>query len=290
MMGAQHAACGAAAWVAVASDYKLPMTAVTEPLIKSYSWLAWLPDALPLGFGLIDVGPAAVLTGAIICAGAAMLPDIDHHNASIAHSLPPFTMVLARFFQTISGGHRHGTHSVIGIIFFGILAWLAGLFTVHNVGPFHRLSLGAAIFAVVLSAFALKVLRFMPDGARKAPWAAGITIGVITMLTSPDGPGWLVANVVLGVAVHIAGDMLTKEGCNLAWPLRLKPPAFVKNTPMLSNTWASNGYMSVPILGSADSLRCWVLTIPVSAVAIAGMCMAGLAWSQQAWAGMLPSL
>src|SRR5690625_2192515 len=103
MMGAQHAACGAAAWVAIASDYEVPISAITGPLSNMFSWLSWLPDALPLGIGLLDVGPAGVLLGVVICAGAALLPDIDHHNASIAHSLPPLTIAMARVFQTASG-------------------------------------------------------------------------------------------------------------------------------------------------------------------------------------------
>lgn len=286
MMGAQHAACGAAAWVAVASDYELPITAVTEPLAETYSWLTWLPDALPLGLGLMDAGPDGVLLGSIICAGAAMLPDIDHHNASIAHSLPPLTMVMARFFQTASGGHRHGTHSIVGVLFFGIVAWLASFLVIKDVGFLGDLNIGAGLMAIILSAFAFKVLRFMPGEARRAPWAAGITIGVITTLVFPEGPSWLIACVVIGVIVHIAGDMLTKEGCNLLWPLKVKPPKIVKSTPLLSNLWGDNGYMSLPLLGSADSIRCWAFTIPISFVAIAGMALAGMFWAQTLWAGV----
>ena len=288
-MGTQHAACGAAAWVVVASDYEIPLQSVTAPLAEAFTALAWLPEAIPLGMGLIDVGPGAVLTGAIICAGAALLPDIDHHNASIAHSLPPFTMVLARFFQSVPGGHRNGTHSLLGIVFFGIVAWLAGLFTLPNVGPFENLGVGAGLLAIVLSAFAFKVLHFMPDRAKKAPWAAGIAIGVLTMITSPEGPGWLVLNVMLGVAIHIAGDMLTKEGCNLTWPLRLPPPDFVTESPVLTKLWSKNGYMSLPILGSANTVRAWALTIPISAIAIIGMGIAGFTWAQEGWVTMLSS-
>lgn len=282
-MGTQHAACGAAAWVVVASDYELPLGGVNQ----TFTGLGWLPDAIPLGMGLLDVGPGAVLVGAIICAGAALLPDIDHHNASIAHSLPPFTMVLARFFQTISGGHRNGTHSVLGILFFGIVAWLAGLLTIPNAGPLNNLGIGAGLLALVLSAFAFKVLRFMPARARKAPWAAGIAIGILTMMISPDGPWWLVINVMLGVAVHITGDMLTKEGCNLTWPFRLPPPDFVNDSPLLSNLWSKNGYMSIPILGSANTVRAWALTIPISAIAIIGMTIAAITWAQEGWVTML---
>lgn len=279
-MGAQHAACGAAAWVAVASEYELPLAAVTEPLGDTFSWLSWLPDAVPLGIGLFDVGPAGVFIGSIICAGAALLPDIDHHNASIAHSLPPLTMMMARFFQSVSGGHRNGTHSIVGILFFGIMALLASFFVIENTAWFGDLHVGAGLMAIILAAFAFKVLRFMPDSARKAPWAAGIIVGIIATLAFPQGSTWLTACIVLGVIVHIAGDMLTKEGCNLFWPLCIRPPEFFKDSPVLSSIWSDNGYISIPLLGSANSIRCWAFTIPVSAVAIAGLCFAGIDWAQ----------
>jgi membrane-bound metal-dependent hydrolase YbcI (DUF457 family) len=281
MMGAQHAACGAAAWVAIASDYEVPISAITGPLSDMFSWLSWLPDALPLGIGLLDVGPAGVLLGAVICAGAALLPDIDHHNASIAHSLPPLSMAMARVFQTASGGHRNGTHSILGILFFGLVALLAGFLAVENVGVLGDLNIGAGLIAVILSAFAFKVLRFMPARARKAPWVAGITFGVLTTLLFPEGPSWLMTCVVLGIIVHIVGDMLTKEGCNLLWPLKVSPPKFMKDIPIVCDVWGSNGYISVPLLGTADSIRSWALTIPISLVAITGMSIAGGLWAQQ---------
>lgn len=274
MMGAQHAACGSAAWVAVASDYELPLTIVTEPLANTYTWASSLPDAIPLGFGLLDAGPDGVLIGAIICAGAAMLPDIDHHNATIAHSLPPVTKIMARFFQTVSGGHRQGTHSIVGVLFFGIVAWLASFLVIQDVGSVGDLNIGAGLMAVILSAFAFKVLHFMPDAARKTPWVAGITIGLLTALVFPEGPSWLMTCIVLGVVVHIAGDMLTREGCNLLWPLKIRPPKFLKKIPLLSSVWKGNGYLSIPFLGSANSIRCWAVTIPISFVAVAGMVQA----------------
>ncbi|GAA4109250.1 metal-dependent hydrolase [Enteractinococcus coprophilus] len=287
MMGAQHAACGAAAWVAVASNYELPITAVTEPLVEAYPRLAWLPEALPLGFGLLEVGPAAVFMGAIICAGAALLPDIDHHNASIAHSLPPMTKILARFFQKASGGHRNGTHSIVGVVFFGVVAWLASFLVITGCGRFGDLNIGAGLMAVILSAFAFKVLHFMPDSARRAPWAAGILVGVITAVVTPSGQSWLITCIVLGVVVHIVGDMLTKEGCNIFWPLTLKRPKALSGAPLVAEVWGRNGRIAIPLLGSANSIRCWAVTIPISAVAIAGMCIAGLHWAQGTWVALL---
>src|SRR5699024_8522396 len=144
--------------------------------------LSWLPDAVPLGIGLFDVGPAGAFIGSIICAGAALLPDIDHHNASIAHSLPPLTMMMARSFQSVSGGHRNGTHSIVWMLFFGIVAWLASFFVIENTAWFGDLRVGGGLMAIILAACAFHVLRFMPGSARKAPWAAGIIVGIIATL------------------------------------------------------------------------------------------------------------
>lgn len=286
MMGAQHAACGAGAWVAVAADYDLPLSPITEPLVASMPWLSWLPDAVPLGFGLLDVGPAAVFMGAIICAGAALLPDIDHHNASIAHSLPPVSMILARFFQRISGGHRRGTHSIAGVFFFGVVAWLASLLVIPDVATWGDLNIGAGLMAIILSAFAFKALHFMPDAARKTPWAAGVGVGILTLLF-PYDQSWLIPCITLGVIVHIVGDMLTKEGCNLLWPLRIRRLKHFKYLPAVRQVWGRNGHFAMPLLGSAHSIRSWVVTIPISAVAILGMLRAGTYWGQELWATLM---
>src|SRR5690625_6900300 len=101
MMGAQHAACGAAAWVVVASDYGIPINAITNPLAETFGWLSWLPETLPLGLGLLDSGPAGVLLGAVICALAGLLLDFYHHNASISHSLQLLSTFMYSFFYLI---------------------------------------------------------------------------------------------------------------------------------------------------------------------------------------------
>src|SRR3954465_3160274 len=102
-MGFTHATSGTAAWFAVTA-------------------------ALPaFGPGIAPLEPAGVLAGAMVCAGAALLPDADHHNATIAHSLPPLSNAVCAGVGTLSGGHRQGTHSLIGIAVFTLIAWLAGM-------------------------------------------------------------------------------------------------------------------------------------------------------------------
>lgn len=267
MMGAHHAACGAAAWIVVASDW---MHIPLEPLKDQHAWIpTWVPDAIPLSMGLLDTGALGILTGAVLTAGAALVADADHHNATIAHSLPPISNAVCDGIGKISGGHRHGTHSIIGIAAFTALAWLASLLVIEVQGV--TVHLGAGLLAVLLCSFAVKALKFIPDAARRVPWVVGLALGAFIALASPDQHWWFPLAMCLGVVVHIAGDMMTVGGCNLLWPAKWKPPKWVQTTPVLKDCWMKNGYLAVPVLGKAGSWREWLLLIPISAYAIIGM-------------------
>ena len=93
MMGYSHTVSAAAGW-----------------LILAETGVVQVPDT-----------PTLIVT-TLACAGAGMLPDIDHHNGSIANSIPPLSRWLARVVGAISGGHRKGTHSLIGLIAFWAIA------------------------------------------------------------------------------------------------------------------------------------------------------------------------
>lgn len=258
MMGAHHAACGAAAWVALTTSASVPLPFISEGF------------SLPLGAGLLDLGPAGIITGALVCAGAALVPDADHHNATIAHSLPPVSNAVCAGIGTISGGHRHGTHSIIGIIAFTLLAWLAGLWTM-TFELTGTVNIGAGILSVLLVAFAAKALKIIPDRMRKSPWAVGLGVGAFIAFFSPDHPYWFPICMGLGVIVHILGDMMTTGGCNLAWPVTIKPPKALRKVPVLKNCWKPNGYLAFPVLGNAGSGREWALLVPISAYALFGV-------------------
>jgi len=263
MMGAHHAACGAAAWVALTTNIYVDLSAAADKI-------AVLPQHLDLGFGLLDVSPVGIVSGALVTAGAAMLPDADHHNATIAHSLPPLSNVMCAGIGKVSGGHRHGTHSVAGIAAFVFVAWLAGLWT-YNLAGFGTIYPGAGILSVLLVAFAAKALKIIPDKMRKSPWAVGLTTGAFITFFAPQEQGWFPIAMGIGVIVHILGDMMTTEGCNLAWPSAIKPPKMIANLPLLKQCWHSNGYMTIPVLGHAGSIREWLLLVPIGAYAIFGV-------------------
>jgi LexA-binding, inner membrane-associated putative hydrolase len=57
--------------------------------------------------------------------GAAVLPDIDHPDGSVAYSFGFVTEGFAWLIEHVSGGHRHGTHSLAGIAAFTGAAYVA---------------------------------------------------------------------------------------------------------------------------------------------------------------------
>ncbi|WP_159802808.1 metal-dependent hydrolase [Arthrobacter zhaoguopingii] len=258
MMGAHHAACGAAAWVAVTTR------------IEVAGLLAGAPGSLSLGLGLLDVSPIGVVTGALVTAGAALLPDADHRSATIANSLPPVSNLVCTGIGRIAGGHRRGTHSLLGVLAFVGVAWLAGMWTAET-AAYGTVYPGAGVLTVLLVSFAAKALKIIPDTMRKFPWAVGLAAGAFVTAFAPEEQFWFPIAVGLGVVVHIAGDMMTTGGCNLLYPLRIRPPRVVASLPVVGWMWKRNGHFAVPILGNAGSLREWCLLVPVSLYAVGGI-------------------
>ncbi|MGO2532000.1 MULTISPECIES: metal-dependent hydrolase [Micrococcaceae] len=265
MMGGHHAASGAAVWIAVTTQPVMRL----GPVAESFSFL---PHQSVWGLGLLEVTPAGVLAGALVCAGAALLPDADHRHASIAQSLPPVSNLMCSGIGRVAGGHRNGTHSLLGIAVFTVIAYVLGLWEVHS-PRWGTVFPGAGLSAVLLIAFALKALKFIPDAMRKLPWVMSIPAGAFVALFAPEAQYWFVLAVLLGTVTHIVGDLLTVGGCNLLWPLRLRAPRKLRRFPFLRQIWRPSGRLAVPVLGVAGSWREWLLCVPVSLYASLGIMM-----------------
>ncbi|MHA7271061.1 metal-dependent hydrolase [Arthrobacter sp. HLT1-20] len=260
MMGAHHAASGAAVWLALTTQFTVGLGALHHVLPAA-------PERITLGMGLLELTPTAVVAGALVTAGAALVPDADHRHATIAHSLPPVSNILCIQVGKMSGGHRHGTHSVLGLASFVAIAWLAGMWTVE-LASFGTIFPGAGLLAVLLASFAAKSLKFIPDTMRKFPWVVGLAVGTFVTLFAPQEPYWFPLSMALGVSIHIIGDMLTTGGCNLLWPLRIRPPRMLRKIPLLKNIWRPGGNIAIPLLGNAGSVREWLVLVPVSGYVI----------------------
>lgn len=183
-MGRTHATSGAAAFLAV------------------------LPLLHQAGLSLT---PLTVPVAALAAAGAAMLPDLDHPQATVSRSLGPVTVGLARLVARCTGGHRGGTHSLLAVA-----ALTGGAAAVDLAGALPRGLACAFLFALATAAVQLRLARPLVHTA--ICLAGGIVLVTLSaqhIVTAGVLP-WAVA---VGVAAHLVGDMLTREGVPLLWPV-----------------------------------------------------------------------
>jgi len=229
MMGITHATSGAAAWIAITGT--LPY----------------------LTIGAYPLDPVGVLAGAAVCAGAALLPDADHHSATIAQSVPVLGRAGAEVVETLSGGHRHGAHSLVGAALVALGAWALTLLTLTT-AQLGTLAVGAGIGTAALTCFGLKARGFVRTWW--LAWALGALLGAFIVVVAPEQLAWFPLAVTLGFLAHLAGDFLTTGGLpGLLWPWVPRPPEVLRPVPVLNRMWLPNGYVALPLLGDTGSLR-----------------------------------
>jgi membrane-bound metal-dependent hydrolase YbcI (DUF457 family) len=140
-------------------------------------------------------------------AGMALLPDLDSCGSSPARSLGFLSEAVSHVIRKVSGGHRHATHSVLGIAVFTALAWVACHFRGDVAGK-----AGLALLMTLTVSGALESLRIA-----RSHVADVIGIGVAEIWYG-FGLALIPLAVLIGCATHIAGDMLTDSGCMLGYP------------------------------------------------------------------------
>jgi membrane-bound metal-dependent hydrolase YbcI (DUF457 family) len=164
-----------------------------------------------LGTGIylhMSVPQTAALAG--FSAGMALLPDLDKCGSSPARCLGFLSEAVAWTIARISGGHRHATHSVLGVAVFTALAWLACHYRGDWVGK-----AGLALLMTLTVSAALEALR-----------VAGSHVADVIGIAVAAGEVWygyglklIPLAVLVGCCTHIAGDMLTDSGCMLGYPV-----------------------------------------------------------------------
>jgi membrane-bound metal-dependent hydrolase YbcI (DUF457 family) len=178
------------------------------------------------------LAPAQLALFAGLTAGAAVLPDIDHPDSSLAHCFGFLTKTFAWLIGTISGGHRHLTHAIMGVAGFTALAWLAVKYRGEIGGK-----IGLAIFLALILAGGLYALQVHGHGADAIAVA-----GAVALTLTGTGLGMVALAVGLGCATHVVGDMLTDEGCPLLYPFsshhfRLLPGPLTFTTGTWPELW-----------------------------------------------------
>ena len=148
----------------------------------------------------------------VAVAGMAILPDLDHPQATVAGMWGPLTEVIARAVATTARGHRAATHDpIVAPLVFAALFWLADLTIVGQLVTI-AFGLGLGLRAIAISC---------PGRGLDHP-LINITVsaaGSWWIVTEHAPPGWIPHAAALGVLVHIAGDALTEGGipAPLSW-------------------------------------------------------------------------
>jgi membrane-bound metal-dependent hydrolase YbcI (DUF457 family) len=178
----------------------------------------------------LNPGHMAVATA--VAAGAAVLPDIDHRDTSVASSFGFISEAFAWLVGRVSGGHRHGTHSLVGIAAFSEAAWVAEHY-LRTVGG----KIGLGLLLVLVLAAGLRALKI---GGHFGDLLA--IAGAAAMLYSGYGLAQVPWAIAVGTATHLAGDMLTNEGIPIFWPVsrchfRLLPEPFAFTTGTRPERW-----------------------------------------------------
>ena len=261
MMGPSHALSGAAAWLAG----------------------SWALDHFA-GYGQ---SPLAVAVGATVCAGSALLPDLDlsgkvtrnQGGATVARTFGVFSLFVAEVIEKISlgiytatrlkkdprrtNGHRTFTHTLP----FAALAGWGTTALCTNGGKW-------ALIGVVFFMAGLALRGLFDKWAERAGWLiVTLSAGVVAWVTAAWLPGdrgypMLGVAVAVGCVVHLFGDMITKSGVPILFPI-----------PVGRRLWRMIGVpdaLSVKVGGTGEVLVLRTVFSVVSLLAIAGMFAPGV--------------
>ncbi|GAB2927797.1 metal-dependent hydrolase [Streptomyces mayteni] len=181
-----------------------------------------------------------LVVGTLICAGAALAPDLDQKSATISRAFGPASKLLAGVIDKLSesvynatrgkgerrrtGGHRTLTHTWIWAVLVGAGFSLAAI-------AWGRWAVLVTLFIHMVLAVEGLLWRMARVSSDVLVWLLGATSAwlLAAVLDEPgNGANWLFEDepymwlgvpIVVGSIVHTIGDSLTISGCPMLWPL-----------------------------------------------------------------------
>jgi len=179
-------------------------------------------DLLPPDWGA-PASTAETFAFAAVCSGAALLPDLDTAQSTVARSFGPVSQTFAKGVDAVSlgyysltkgsrdrkrrGGHRTMSHPAL-------FAALLGAGVSALVASFGR----EAIIGVLFVTLGLALRGLFGSWAKKRGWvvvtlsAAAVSVLSWTWFPQEVASTGLGVAVALGCATHCLGDAITKEG------------------------------------------------------------------------------
>lgn len=206
-------------------------------LMGALAWLAGAGAAAELAGGAD--WPILVI-GTPVCAGWAIIPDIDHPGSKVARSVGPASQGVAELVaftgrllhqwtrttwdRVDEDGHRTITHTFLGAAVFGLAVTLAGWLGGHVAAAvlvFWPAHLG-------LSACSGRMARRARFGrgrnAVRVRWSllAAAALAAAAAAGTPGSAWWLGLAAGGGAAIHLVGDMATNSAVPAVWPIVLR--------------------------------------------------------------------
>ena len=212
MMGPSHALSGAAVWLAG----------------------SWALDY----FDKYHQTPLEIAVGTAVCAGGALLPDLDlsgrvtsgKGGATVAHTFGRVSLFVAEVVEKVSLGiydltkFKHDPHRANGHrTFTHTLPFAAGMGALTT----WACTAGGrwAVIPILFVMMGLALRGLFHTVAAKLGWipitllSAAAAYGTYVYLPSQRGYPLLGIAVGVGCVVHLLGDIVTTEGVPIFWPL-----------------------------------------------------------------------
>lgn len=193
----------------------------------------------------LDPPHTVLLTG--LSAGAGLLLDLDHPQATLAHTFGFLTKTCAEVVGKVSGGHRHGTHSIVGVAMFTGLAGLSVAFRHDLPGRIGlcvllSLILAGGFCALRLARAATGLFGHVPASTMNHAADVAAIGAAVAMAVTGAGLGLVATATALGCIAHAVMDMLTDQGIPVFWPVsrvhfRLLPEPFAFTTGTRPERW-----------------------------------------------------
>ncbi|MEV4203006.1 metal-dependent hydrolase [Micromonospora globbae] len=215
MMGPSHALSGAAVWLTG----------------------SWALDQ----FADYHQSPLALAVGTAVCAGGALFPDLDlsgkvtrnQGGATVARTFGVVSLFFAEVMEKVSlgvyyatklsrdpkrnNGHRTLTHT---IPFTVLVGWgTTALCTAYGKW---------AVIGILFFMIGLALRGLFDEWAERAGWVVVTLLSLaaawFTYANLPGGRGYPMIGLAVGVGcfVHILGDMITRAGVPILWPIPIK--------------------------------------------------------------------
>jgi membrane-bound metal-dependent hydrolase YbcI (DUF457 family) len=203
---------------------------------------------LAAGSLVLHEHPASLLLLTGLTAAYALAPDMDSCGGTEARSFGFVTWCLAWFVRKVSGGHRHGTHSLAGIGAFTAVAWLACLFR-------HTWPGRIALFVILAAGFASAADALVRRSAHAENALA--LAGAAAMCWTGYGLALVPLAAALGASTHVVGDCATRCGCPLAWPFSMREFHLLPRPMRFTTGRAAEHVIVTPLLLAALGVLLW---------------------------------